>query len=222
MINSKYLFIPLLLVSTIFTLSGCGPSWQYARPAPTPTAEGAAIGIAAGASVGALSGTGVGAPIGAFVGGLAGCIIGNQLNTKRSLVERIQANHVQVIQIGSHLMFVLPTDLFFEAGTPLLNRNFDPVLNQIATLLRGFEKYSVKVSGYTDNTGSPLRNVGLSRQQAFTLANYLWTQGIDTRLLSSIGYGDQAPIASNLTPQGRAANRRIEITLILYVEPDDM
>jgi outer membrane protein OmpA-like peptidoglycan-associated protein len=141
---------------------------------------------------------------------------------RAALIQEIKANDVQVVQVGDAITFSLPADRFFAINTPVLNRNYYPVLNQIATLLRSFDKYTVKVSGYTDNRGWPLRNVALSRAQALAVANYLWAQKVDARLMSSAGYGDATPIANNNTDTGRAMNRRIEISLRMIAEPDDM
>jgi len=200
-----------VFILAIVVLTGCTASWREARPKPSATVEKAAIGTVAGTVVGAATGAG---PIaGAVVGGITGGIIGHYLTKHETLVHKLTANHVQIILVGDHLTLILPSDLFFAPNTPILNENYYPVLNQIAVLLRGLNKYVVKVSGYTDNVGWPTRNLALSRQQAQQIANYLWNQGLDARVLYATGYGLQKPIANNDTAAGRAMNRRIEITL---------
>lgn len=79
----------------------------------------------------------------------------------------------------------------------------------------------VKIDGYTDNTGSDSRNIPLSRDRAAAVATYLHTlapqnfptAGPNVRFQIG-GHGSQDPVASNATPDGKAANRRVEITLI--------
>jgi outer membrane protein OmpA-like peptidoglycan-associated protein len=217
MLKKLFLQVTTVFIVTTFFLAGCSSSWRYARPAPSDAVIGASMGAVGGAAV-----SGSAAPLGAVIGGVAGGIIGHCLSLHQSLVEKIQRNGVRIIQVGDTLTLLLPSDRFFADSTPVLNRNYYTVLDQIASLLRSFDKFSIKVSGYTDNHGWPLRNVALSRAQAFAIANYLWSQGIDTRMMSSIGYGDATPIADNNIDTGRAMNRRVEISLRMIAEPDDM
>lgn len=197
-------FVWILLI----ILSGCSAGSSL-QPSPNDTVKGAAIGTAGGAILGTA--TGVGTAAGAVVGGVSGAVIGSYLEKQKNLVQKIADNHVQVIMVGDNLRLILPADRFFVPNTPILNTNYYTVLNQIALLLRGLDKYVVKIAGYTDNVGWSDRNLALSRQQAQTIANYLWKQGIDARVLFATGYGAKDPIASNATAQGRAKNRRIEI-----------
>ncbi len=206
----KFQWLKICMVVTLL-LAGCSSSWRYAQPQPSDAVKGAAIGTVGGAALGAV--TGIGVVKGAVIGGLSGGILGQYLENKKPLLQKIADNHVQIIAVGDGLTLLLPVDRFFAPDAPILNENYYSVLNQIAVLLRGLNKYVVKVSGHTDNTGWPQRNLALSRQQAQAVANYLWRQGIDASVLYATGYGDQRPIANNNTAQGRAMNRRIEITL---------
>jgi len=202
----------------IVVLTGCGSNVS------TRTAEGVAIGATSGAAVGTVisGGTTAGALVGGVAGGVIGGMIGHRFERKSSVVQRITNSGVQIVQRGDNLTLILPSDSFFVDGTPTLNRNYYSVLNDIAELLRGLDKINIKVTGYTDNVGWPLRNTAISRQQAEAIAHYLWRQDIDTRLITATGYGEQMPIASNGTSAGQAANRRIEIALRTIVEPDDL
>src|SRR5690242_11858548 len=65
--------------------------------------------------------------------------IGHCLAQHQQLVERIQAGGVQIVQVGDTLTLLLPSDRFFADNTPVLNRNYYSVLNQIAALLRSFD-----------------------------------------------------------------------------------
>lgn len=129
------------------------------------------------------------------------------------LIQQISSHGVKFIQTGDQLMMVLPSDSFFVDATPVLNRGAHLALGEIAKLIKGHEKFDVKVVGYTDRLGWQPRNIALSRAQARAVVSDLWEQGIDTRLIFATGYGAQQPIANNITDQGRAMNRRIEITL---------
>ncbi len=88
--------------------------------------------------------------------------------------------------------------VFFALDSPIINTNYNPVLDQLAALLKGLNKYVIKVAGYTDNVAVPERSLALSRQQAQIIANYLWNSGVDARVLYATGYGNQMPIASQV------------------------
>jgi outer membrane protein OmpA-like peptidoglycan-associated protein len=71
-----------------------------------------------------------------------------------------------------------------------------------------------RVAGYTDAIGSVQYNLDLSRRRAQAVVDYLVSQGIDAARFEVIGMGKSDPIATNSTPEGRAMNRRVEITAI--------
>jgi outer membrane protein OmpA-like peptidoglycan-associated protein len=71
----------------------------------------------------------------------------------------------------------------------------------------------VDVYGHTDSTGSEQHNFDLSQRRAISVANYLGSQGVDSRRFAVTGFGETRPIASNDTKEGRAKNRRVEIQL---------
>jgi len=72
---------------------------------------------------------------------------------------------------------------------------------------------SVSIEGHTDSQGADAYNLNLSEQRAQAVVTYLIDQGVDGTRLSSIGYGESAPIGDNDTPEGRAQNRRIEFNV---------
>lgn len=206
--NRHTLFIYSIALAS---LTGCSSSWHYSRPQSSVATQSVAVGAVSGAIVGAA--TGVGPAAGAVLGGFSGGFIGLYLSRNATLAQNITGNGVQIIQLGDTLRLILPADRFFAPGSPVLNANYCPVLDQLALLLKGLNKYVIKVAGYTDDFVWPDRNLALSRQQAQIIADYLWSRNIDARVLYATGYGSEAPIASNINAQGRAKNRRIEITL---------
>src|SRR5262249_62218998 len=92
---------------------------------------------------------------------------------------------------------------------------------RMAPILAPFQHTTIIVTGYTDNVpiGPELRAQGvdsnqqLSLKRAQTVANFLVSQGVNPNLVSARGLGDAEPVAPNDTPQGRAQNRRVELTL---------
>lgn len=82
----------------------------------------------------------------------------------------------------------------------------------MATVLKEYSKTAVNVIGYTDSTGRDL-NMRLSQQRADSVASSLITQGVAANRIRTSGMGPANPIASNSTAEGKAQNRRVEITL---------
>ena len=86
------------------------------------------------------------------------------------------------------------------------------ILDEAASLLGG-SSGSVSVGGHTDSVGADAYNQGLSERRALAVKDYLVGKGVDGSRLSSMGYGEASPIASNDTADGRALNRRVELDL---------
>lgn len=208
MSNMRSLLATLLL--SCLMLMGCTSSVWDSAPPPTPTTIGVVAGVAGGTMIGAAAGVPV---MGAAMGGIWGGAFGNIIQSHQSLVENLMYNGVEVVRVGDDIEIILPADKFFYPDSPNLNPNYYRVLNNVVRLLLCFDKVSVKVAAYTDNTGPWQRNLSLTRLQAQAVMNYLWTSGIDTRLIYAVGYGAASPIADNSTVAGQIANRRIEITL---------
>ncbi|HEX7663893.1 MAG TPA: OmpA family protein [Polyangiaceae bacterium] len=90
-------------------------------------------------------------------------------------------------------------------------KDSDDVLQAVLEILKAHpEIKAVSVEGHTDNTGKAAHNKTLSGQRAAAVVTWLVKHGIDKSRLSSVGYGQERPIADNSTPEGKAANRRVE------------
>lgn len=126
--------------------------------------------------------------------------------------KKLQAGGVSVIHLGQQTMLVLPADEFFFMDSSHLNGNNYGTLNVVSNYISLFDVETVKVGGYSDNCGDPLRAVALSRQQAQNIADYLKNQEVKAPIIYAIGYGCTFPIADNSRSDGRTMNRRIQIT----------
>ena len=101
--------------------------------------------------------------------------------------------------------------LLFETGSATLKPESRAQLRDVAAILAAYPTARVKISGYTDNTGSADANVALSQARAASVVSELVALGIGADRLAAEGYGDQHPVASNATEEGRAQNRRIAL-----------
>ena len=84
-------------------------------------------------------------------------------------------------------------------------------MQTVAASLLKYPATSVEVIGHTDNTGAAAYNQDLSQRRAVSVASVLASNGVPSSRISSLGRGEDQPVASNLTEQGRAQNRRVEI-----------
>ena len=103
-------------------------------------------------------------------------------------------------------------EVIFEPGSAAFASGSRQALESIVQLLRGYPEHRVRISGHTDNTGRPQVNLRISRERAQAVANYLISSGVSAAQVTAQGYGASQPIADNATEDGRARNRRVEIS----------
>ena len=102
--------------------------------------------------------------------------------------------------------------ILFDVDSDHLRPESTPTLNEIADMLKSHADLKILVEGHTDNTGDAAHNQTLSEQRAASVVKYLTTKGaIDASRLSSKGFGASKPARPNDTPEGRQANRRVEL-----------
>ena len=199
--------------------AGCTTINPYTEEKQTAKATGGAtIGGRAGAILGAaVAGRGdraKGALLGAGVGAVAGGSAGYYMDVQeKKLRDKLQGTGVHVVRQGNDIQLVMPGDVTFETDSASLNANFFGVLDSVALVLNEYKSTLVTVAGYTDSTGSDQHNQALSEKRATTVALYLNGRGVNQERLAAIGYGEKHPLAGNDTSEGRARNRRVEITL---------
>ena len=102
----------------------------------------------------------------------------------------------------------------FETGKSTILATSEPLLHQADSVLRAFPSVRVSINGHTDNQGDSTKNKRLSLERASAVRDWLIQHGISAQRLEVRGYGQDSPIASNSTPEGRAKNRRIEFIII--------
>jgi outer membrane protein OmpA-like peptidoglycan-associated protein len=107
----------------------------------------------------------------------------------------------------------MPGDITFSTGSSGIRGEFFPTLTSVAKVLDKYDKTRVAVTGHTDNVGGRDYNYRLSEARASSVARFLQTQGVSPQRFLVSGQGYENPIASNETPAGRQANRRVTIQL---------
>ncbi|HDS9502229.1 TPA: OmpA family lipoprotein [Klebsiella pneumoniae] len=199
------------LVSGTLAISGCTTNPYTGEREAGKSGIGAGIGSLVGAGVGALSSSkhdrGKGALIGAAAGAALGGGIGYYMDVQEAkLRDKMQGTGVSVTRNGDNIVLNMPNNVTFDS-------NSANTLTGVAMVLKEYEKTAVNVVGYTDSTGSKDLNMRLSQQRADSVASALITQGVAANRIRTTGMGPANPIASNSTAEGKAQNRRVEITL---------
>jgi chemotaxis protein MotB len=157
-----------------------------------------------------------------LVGLLAACVSTStydQLNQRLSA--EIAQGQVHITRLQGAIKIAVNSELLFPSGGWEMPPRAAQTIAEMAPVLAPMQTAHITVIGYTDNVpiGPELQQQGiatnqqLSLKRAQTVMQYLISQGVNPNLLTAQGLGDSNPIASNDTPQGRAQNRRVELTL---------
>lgn len=147
--------------------------------------------------------------------GLVGAGVGAYMDVQESkLREQLQGTGVQVVREGDNIRLIMPGNITFETDSYNLKTNFYPVLNSVGLVLAKYADTTMRVTGYTDNTGNRQYNQNLSERRARSVADYLATREVAQSRMYVQGLGFDQPIADNATAEGRAQNRRVELTIL--------
>ena len=167
-----------------------------------------------------------------FAGALAsvillnGCVTETKYNALEQEYQQLQAalsaDQAQIVLLEGKLKVTMVDQVLFPEGGFRLNPQSKAVLSKLVPTLSALQQTKIVVDGYTDNVpiGPGLKregissNLELSSRRADVVVDYLVNQGVNQNLISAQGFGESNPVASNDTPEGRAQNRRIEVTLV--------
>lgn len=105
--------------------------------------------------------------------------------------------------------------VYFKEETSELQHRSEFELENLVDILNRFPETIIEIASHTDNLGEAENNQRLSQNRAEAVKTYLVTQGIEDGRIRAVGYGGVQPLKSNDTEEGRAANRRTEITIII-------
>jgi chemotaxis protein MotB len=141
---------------------------------------------------------------------------------QKALAPLVSQGKVQVTQSSRGINVSINASVLFASGDAKLTAESGQALGAVARVLKN-DKHGLQVEGYTDNVpiSTPLfaSNWELSAARASSVVRLLIDSGVDGSRLIAIGHGDNDPVGSNDTADGRARNRRVEV-MILSDAPD--
>ncbi len=117
---------------------------------------------------------------------------------------------LQPIEKGATIVL---KNIFFETGKFDLQNESRSELDKLVSLLQDNPNLKIQIDGHTDNTGTEKDNLVLSANRARSVVDYLLGRSVNAQRLSYKGFGAGRPVASNATEQGRALNRRTELSV---------
>lgn len=142
-----------------------------------------------------------------------------QLND--TLGAEITGHTMHISRMQDAIKVSINEDLLFPSGGSEMSDNAKASIAKVAAVLAPHQKNKIDVNGYTDSTpiGPELAKQGittnqiLSQKRADSVMQYMISQGVKPDMVASHGFGEANPVASNDTPEGRAQNPRVELTI---------
>lgn len=202
--------VALLLILAVTSLTwGCETTTNAGRGA----GYGAAAGGVVGGLIGSRSGSWAkGALLGAVIGGAGGALIGNYMDKQAAEIDR-NVDGASVERVGEGIRVVFDSGILFSTGSATLTATSRANLERLASILKRYSDTNLVIEGHTDSVGSEEANQLLSERRAQSVSNILRAYGVSGSRLSSVGYGESRPVASNETEYGRRQNRRVEVLI---------
>lgn len=149
-----------------------------------------------------------------------------QLQYAEELAEQVQeavnedglSNQIDVEFTAQYVQLTLNGAILFDSGKAELKQEIYPVMKQIGVILEKYALYTIEIEGHTDNvpmhSAKYANNNELSSGRALSVFDYLVANtNLNPAQIKTSGRGEYVPVADNSTPEGRAANRRVEIRI---------
>jgi outer membrane protein OmpA-like peptidoglycan-associated protein len=138
-------------------------------------------------------------------------IANSEAATVRREQEIIQGARQQSVDV---LTVTFKSDYLFAVNSSTLLPGAQSELQRVATVIRQYPETNIQIAGHTDSTGSEDYNRRLSEQRAESVKTALIGMGVNPSRLTTLGYGESRPVASNNTEGGRQQNRRVEVRIV--------
>jgi outer membrane protein OmpA-like peptidoglycan-associated protein len=178
--------------------------------------KGGAIGGAAGGVLGGVmaggENTALGVILGSAIGGSAGAVIGKQMDKQAEELER-ELENAEVERVGEGIKITFDSGLMFPTNQSKLTAESKTNLIELAETLKTYPDTNILIEGHTDNTGSEKYNMKLSKERAASVKDHLVSLGVDGSRLELVASGEDKPVATNDTEQGKQKNRRVEVAI---------
>ena len=160
---------------------------------------------------------------------LAGCVTQQKYDAleadyqqlNQTMSAEIAANQMHITRLQNAIKVSVNSELLFPSGDWQMPAEAQQTIGKIVPILAPMQQTRIMVNGYTDNVpiGPGLMrqgvtsNLDLSQRRADNVMQFMIARGVNPSLVSAQGFGEANPVASNDTPEGRAKNRRVELTL---------
>jgi len=203
----KAFILIMVMISSVFIIPSCNTS---------RATKGAVIGAGAGAAAGAIlakNNKATAAIFGAAVGGVAGALIGDYMDKQAAKIKE-DLEGAKVERVGEGILITFDSGFLFDVNSDYLKPATRDNLIKLSGTLNKYDDTDVQVLGHTDNTGTDKYNLGLSKRRASSVEGFLEEQKVAASRLSTKGYGETDPVATNETAEGRQLNRRVEIVIV--------
>ncbi|HYQ87323.1 MAG TPA: OmpA family protein [Bacteroidota bacterium] len=206
--KSSLNLVVVLLLSASLLMMGCHAS---------NTLKGGAIGAGAGAIIGGLIGkaagnTAAGVILGAAIGGAAGLAIGHYMDKQAEEMKQDLKN-AKIERVGEGIKITFDTGILFKTNSSELQSEAKKNLGDLAKILNKYPDTNILIDGHTDSTGTADYNQHLSERRAESVANDLKGLAVAGSRLTTRGFGESQPVASNVSSEGRQQNRRVEVAI---------
>ena len=209
------------LCALIVVLVGCSqPMSRTQKGAGIGAGIGAATGALAGALIGqaaggdteaTLLGAGVGAAVGAGAGTGIGYYMDRQEQSMRDALASVEG--VKIDRDANILYVTFRSDNQFDVDSFTLRANAQQDIARLAMVLSQYYKTTILINGHTDSSGSEGYNQTLSERRAAAVRNILVANGVAPTRITTLGFGESAPIADNSSAYGRQLNRRVALKI---------
>jgi len=199
-----------LVAGTLLLGSGCASVGG--------TAKGGAIGAGAGGTIGGIIGnrsenTAEGAIIGAAIGGIAGAAIGKYMDKQEEQFEESLGEDAKIERVGEGIHLTFDSGILFKLNSSKLSPLAKEDIRKMAATLTEYPETDILIEGHTDASGSEAYNLRLSKKRADAVKDYAISLGVSPDRILTKGYGEEEPIATNETLEGRQDNRRVELAI---------
>jgi len=210
----KQILLILMSVLLAFVSSSCNSFKKLNK-----TQRGAIIGVGVGGALGEVIGSSSKNPaiyaiIGSAIGGLSGTFIGKYMDKQAEKLKKDLDVLADIERVGEGIKITLKSGVLFNFNSSKVNPQVLENLMKFSETLKQYPDTEILVAGHTDNLGTAAYNMKLSQHRADAVAAVLKANSVSRYRLTVLGYGENNPIADNVSDSGREQNRRVEFAIV--------